>query len=90
MKLQFKILCINIALAIAAAFFSVVGAHYMPWEDFFSVFGMIALLGGVCELVVGLFLLMLEDKRYAQGFLLSGGILLLLGFLACTAAIAGI
>ena len=53
-------------------------------DGYVVMFGLVALGGGAIDIIVGLFLLLATDKRYAQGFLLSGGVLLLLGFLACS------
>ncbi len=36
-------------------------------------FGVVFLIYGVIALITGLFALVSPDKRYAQGFLLSGG-----------------
>ena len=49
-------------------------------------FGIIGFFGGIVQLVVGLFLLFAEDKKYAQSFLISGGLLMLIGFATCTAS----
>jgi uncharacterized membrane protein HdeD (DUF308 family) len=48
------------------------------------VFGIIAFFGGLLQVFVGLLLLFLTDRRYAQGCLLSGGLLMLIGFFTCT------
>ncbi len=86
MKLPVKIILINLAGAIL---FSVI---YTITQNIISelsiVVGLVFLVGGLIALVVGLFLLMAEDKRYAQGFLMSGGLLLLLGFLTCGVGIS--
>jgi hypothetical protein len=81
MKLPIKIILINVAVAIL---FSVIYAITQNITSELSiVVGLVFLVGGLIALVVGLFLLIAEDKRYAQGFLMSGGLLLLLGFLTC-------
>jgi hypothetical protein len=81
MKLPVKIILINFVLAILFA------ATYIFTQNITNeisiVIGLVFLVGGLIALVVGLFLLIAEDKRYAQGFLMSGGLLLLLGFLTC-------
>jgi hypothetical protein len=81
MKLPVKIILINFVLAISFA------AMYIFTQNITNeisiVIGLVFFVGGLIALVVGLFLLLMEDKRYAQGFLMSGGLLLLLGFLTC-------
>ena len=83
MKLPFKIVLINVGAAILIALLLALGGNNYV-NEFFTVFGLMGLFGGLFEIVLGLFLLLLPDKRYAQGFLLSGGILVLLGFVACS------
>jgi uncharacterized membrane protein HdeD (DUF308 family) len=55
--------------------------------DVALVFGIIAFFGGLLQVFVGLLLLFLTDKRYAQGCLLSGGLLMLIGFFTCTGSL---
>jgi hypothetical protein len=85
MKLPFKIVLINVGAAILFSFFMGLITNSNMSKEFISIYGMVGLFGGLFEIVLGLFLLLLPDKRYAQGFLLSGGILLLSGFVACSA-----
>ena len=85
MKLPVKIILINVALAILFAVLYVVTQNVT--SEISLVVGIVFLTGGLIALVAGLFLLIAEDKRYAQGFLMSGGLLLLLGFLTCTSAL---
>ena len=47
--------------------------------------GAYGFLIGFIELIVGLFLLFLKDKSYAQGFMIAGGIIMLIGFTTCAA-----
>jgi uncharacterized membrane protein YagU involved in acid resistance len=84
MKLPAKIILINVAVAILFAIIYVVSQNVT--SEISLVVGLVFLVGGFITLVAGLFLLIAEDKRYAQGFLMSGGILLLLGFLTCSSA----
>ena len=78
MKLPFKIVCINICLAFLIAILVSISGNNIVENTMlvFAVFGLIAM-------VAGLLALMAPDKRYAQGFLMSGGILLLLGLVTC-------
>jgi uncharacterized membrane protein YagU involved in acid resistance len=84
MKLPVKIILINFVLAILFAVTYVITQNVT--SEISIVVGLVFLVGGLIGLVVGLFLLVAEDKRYAQGFLMSGGLLLLLGFLTCSSA----
>jgi uncharacterized membrane protein YagU involved in acid resistance len=81
MKLPVKIVLINVVLAILFAVVYVITENVT--SELSIVGGLVFLVGGLIALVLGLFLLLAEDKRYAQGFLISGGLLLLLGFLTC-------
>lgn len=83
MKLPFKIVLINTAIAILISLLSFSEMDRM-WGGFFLSFGLVGLFGGLFIVVVGLILLFMNDRRYAQGFLLSGGLLMLLGFIACS------
>lgn len=87
MKLPLKIVLINLALAILFAIIYVITQNVT--SEVSLVVGIVFLVGGLIAFVAGLFLLIAEDKRYAQGFLMSGGLLLLLGFLSCTSALGG-
>lgn len=79
MKLPLKIVLINIGLSIIWAFLSDGGSSH-----FAGSLGVAFLLGGGFTLIIGLLALFATDKRYAQGFLLSGGILFLLGLITCS------
>jgi hypothetical protein len=82
MKLPIKIVLINLILAILFAILLNSTQGFM--EGYVIMFGLVALGGGAVDIVIGLLLLFATDKRYAQGFLMSGGLLILLGFLACS------
>lgn len=84
MKLPYKIVLINVGIAIIFSLFTIFVEPGGLHNNFFIWFGLSGLFGGAVDLIVGLFLLLIEDKRYAQGFLLSGGILMLLGFITCS------
>ncbi len=53
-------------------------------NDFFVYVGSVGFFGGLLQILIGLGLLFASDKRYAQGFLISGGLLMLIGFATCT------
>lgn len=78
MKLPFKIACINIGVAFLIAILVSISDNdiFVNTAIVFAVYGLLAM-------VVGLIALMTTDKRYAQGFLMGGGILLLLGLVTC-------
>ncbi len=88
MKLPVKILLINIGIAL---FFSLMvsstisGSSSFSYQNLSIAFGLVNIFGGVVDLIIGLFLLFKEDKRYAQGFLLSAGTMIMLGFAVCSA-----
>ncbi|MES2773523.1 MAG: hypothetical protein V4722_05040 [Bacteroidota bacterium] len=82
MKRPLKICLINIGLALFFAFlFASMDGRLV--KDFTLWYGLIALGGGLIDIIVGLVLLFKEDKSYAQGFLLSGALLMLTGFASC-------
>ena len=78
MKLPFKIVMINVGLALV---FGLIFSALT--ESVVEGFGLVFLIGGSITIVIGLLAFLATDKRYAQGFLMSGGILLLLGFVTC-------
>ena len=82
MKLPTKIVLINITIAILFSIIIVISQNIS--SEISVVVGLVFLVGGLIDLLVGLFLLAAKDKRYSQGFLMSGGLLLLFGFLICT------
>lgn len=85
MKLQQKIILISFGIAILlGSFFAVVSSSF-KLKEFFVSLGATGFFIGLIQIVVGLFLLLKDDKRYAQGFLMSGGLLMLIGFATCTA-----
>lgn len=85
MKLTFKIVlsCIGLTFLIALLV-SVTGGQY-AFKDFPGWFGLVAL----CNAGLGLLLALIlgitgpKNNEWAKGFLLSAGILLLLGLLTC-------
>lgn len=83
-RLQKKIvlICIGIHIGITILVSPILGGFNS--NDYLILFGLIGILMGLILLVVGLLLLFAEDKRFSQGFLLSAGIILLLGFLSCS------
>ena len=86
MSFQLKTVLLSFAVALAAAFLWTQFNNSIRTGDFFMAFGIIGFFGGIVQLVVGLFLLFAENKKYAQSFLISGGLLMLIGFATCTAS----
>jgi len=89
MSFQLKTVLISFAAALVLAALWTATDAAMRANDFMMAFGLIGFFGGITEIVAGLFLLLATDKKYAQGFLLSGGLLMVIGFAACTAGISG-
>lgn len=86
MKLQQKIVLISfIAVLTIGSMLAVSDSSTINTKDYLVYVGVVGFFAGLLQLVTGLFLLFLHDKRWAQGFLLSGGILMLVGFTTCTA-----
>ena len=89
MSFQLKTVLISFAVALILAALWIKTDSSMGANDFTTAFGLLGFFGGLFEIVAGLFLLLVEDKKYAQGFLLSGGLLMVIGFAACTAGLSG-
>ena len=85
MKLQQKIILISFGIVLLLGALAGAGSGSAKASDFLMVLGMVGFFAGLLQLIVGLFLLVKTDKRYAQGFLMSGGLLMLIGFATCTA-----
>ena len=92
MKIQHKILLYS---SIAVIFISVFVSMSMGGgadafgESFAASFGIISMIGGAIYLFIGIILLIAGSKDLAQGFLLSGGIFLLIGFATCSIMLNG-
>lgn len=82
MKLPFKIVLLNVI----GVFLLALLTERNISSEFFLWLAIIGFFGGCFDIVLGLFLLFLDDKRFAQGFLISGGVLILLGFFTCSTA----
>jgi hypothetical protein len=61
--------------------------NFAARDSFALWFGIVSFCIGSLDIFVGLILLVVQDKRYAQGFLISGGVLVLVGFATCTSAL---
>ncbi len=71
MKFQIKIVSVNVILAIV---FSII---LSPKDSPREQLGIICLFGGIVDLIAGLILLLMKDKRIAYGFLLSSAVLII-------------
>lgn len=83
MKCIYKIALINVCLVFVLAalvFISDKGTA----SDFMTYAGVASILWSGGCILIGLLLLLLPNKSWAQGFLLSAGILLVLGFMECS------
>lgn len=85
-RLQKKIvlICVGIHIGLTVLISPILGGFNS--NDFLILYGLTGILLGVLLLVIGLVSLLADDKRFAQGFLLSAGIILLLGFVLCSGA----
>ena len=87
LKLQHKILLANIALAILVTvyvLFRYSSSGNTDKEAFAYVFGLACLGIGLVDLFIGVILVMGGDSNeWRSGFLISGGILLLLSGISC-------
>ena len=84
MKTVYKICTINVGLALGLTVLFTIGFQGNNLRQFIGIFGLVSFFGGVVDLLVGLVLLLFRKRTYGQGFLLSSGVLLLLGFTLCS------
>lgn len=82
MKLQNKILLINCGLVITATFIMAFITDTFPGNGFFLMFGIIAIMGGISCLALGLLLLVKKNKNFAKGYMISAVLLLLIGIVS--------
>lgn len=87
MKKAMKVLLINIAVVFGLTLFLFLaaGGNYHA-NDFLTGLGLLCLAGAVLDLVVAVILFITGPAQYdiAKGFLLSAGVLFLVGFAACS------
>lgn len=79
-KLAYKITVINCAVVI---FIGIVCGTIYADDDFAFTLGIICLIGGLIDLVLGLIIYLASSKEWGKGFLNSAGILLLLSGISC-------
>lgn len=85
MKLQQKIILISVIAALIGSLLMAASSGIRHVSDYFFYFGIIGVIGGLLEFIIGLIMLVKQDKRVAQGLLMASGILILVGFVSCTA-----
>jgi hypothetical protein len=87
MNKAIKVLLINVAvvLGVTLMLFLASGGSYKV-NDFLTGLGLICLAASVLDLLLAVVLFITGPAQYdvAKGFLLSGGVLLLAGFAACS------
>jgi len=86
MKLISRILLVNIAITFGIALLFAFSSGSLNNGAFLISLGLTGLGMGIFNLFVALivFLTGQENRDWAKGFLLSGGVLFLLGFAVCT------
>ena len=86
MKLANKIVLVNIAVVVFITIIILLTSgefSYNRGSDTAFAFGIVCLLWGIFTIFIGLILLAIRKKEWWQGFLLSGGVLLLLSGISC-------
>jgi hypothetical protein len=78
-----KIILIHIGIAFLIAIYYTLTQGTEGAGDFALAFGIICLLSGIADLFISLILFFASSREWSKGFLLSGGILLLLSGLSC-------
>lgn len=71
-------------LALLFALLFSLGALGDGLNSFVPVLGLVSVFGGAIDVIIGLLLLAFKRREWAQGYLLSAGILLLSGFAVCS------
>lgn len=90
MKTAYKIVLINIALAIVITLFTLVGGgSYNSVSDTAVAFGLVCLGMSLFNFFIGLILLFTSKAEWGRGLLLSGAILLLLCGISCGSGFSG-
>ena len=86
LKLPYKVVLVNIAIAIVSTILIVMadGSGFNgSSSDIAFAFGLVCLAGGIIDLGIGFILLLAGNKEWRNGFLLSGAALLLLSGISC-------
>jgi len=80
-KLQNKILLASLGVVVLIIVILAFATDSWPGNGFFLMAGFTGMAGGAGYILLGLLLLLLKDKRYSKGFILSGIIILLAGLI---------
>jgi len=85
LKLPFKIILVNIAIAFVLAIMFILGDGFGGSNagEFALAFGLVCLGTGLINLFVGFIMLFTNTPEWRNGFLLSGAVLLLLSGISC-------
>ena len=85
MKTVYKICLVHLGVATLLALLLTYGADGpVGRNDFIGFFGLVCIILAPVDVVVGLLLFVFRKSVWGQGFLLSAGVLLLLGFALCS------
>jgi hypothetical protein len=87
MKLIYKIFLVHLALVFLFTFITSFSLGGFNGADFLVFAGLFSLMGGAIDIIIGLLLLAFKRKESGKGFLLSAGLLLLLGFTVCSSTL---
>jgi hypothetical protein len=83
-KLPFKIVFINLGVAVGISLLMLLGfGGGFKADEFLIALGLVSLGGAAIDLLVGFILLVTGNKESGKGFMLSAGVLLLIGFASC-------
>jgi len=80
-KLAYKITVVNCSIVV---FIGIICGILNYSDGFGLALGIVCLIGGLIDLVLGVFILLLGSKDWGKGFLNSAGILLLLSGVSCS------
>ena len=85
MKTALKVMLINLAVCLLLAFMGTIFSGFSS-NDFLIILGLICLGAAVLDLIVSVILFITGPAQYniAKGFLLSAGVLVLIGFASCS------
>jgi ABC-type spermidine/putrescine transport system permease subunit II len=84
MKTSYKISLLNMGFAFLLASLLAYAFDGHGLKDYVSFLGLASTLVAIIVIPVGLLLLLFKRKIWGKGFLLSAGILLLIGFALCS------
>lgn len=83
MNLVYRIAIINIFIALLITWLFQMDARF-SLHDLLAVGGAVFIVTAICDLIVSGILFLVKNRDWAKGFLLSAGILLVVGGSACS------